>query len=328
MKFLKQEAGNLGLFLLLASVNSFIWIAYNLPMEPIVYILLSTGTFFVLVEGWRGYCFYHGKKLLERAMEAEGIDFESLPEKGIVLAKEYKKLLKRQEEQLRKLSDYQEEKALGMKRYYGLWTHQIKIPIAGIRLLLQEEKIDTKAVSRELYRIEQYVESTLSYQRLQAGNNDLLIKTYRTEDIIQQVMKRNSILLLRPDLKLEMELLDCPVLTDRKWLEFILEQLLSNAAKYTKDGRISIRVKDIEEAVDIIVEDTGIGICPEDLPRIFDWGYTGWNGHENKKSTGLGLALSRQAAQLLSHELFIDSQPGKGTKATVRIYRTKIDLAD
>ncbi len=328
MRFIKRETGNIVLFLLLIFTNLFIWVVYDLPAEPVLYIFIMGGTFFLFSEGYRGLRFYQDRSLLQKAKTAEGIDPAYLPKGGEALGEEYRELLVKQEERLHSLIARQEEQAADMKRYYGLWAHQIKTPIAGIQLLLQEEPVDVRAVGRELYKIEQYVDSTLWYQRFQEGGNDFLIKSYGTEKILKQVIKRNSTLLLRPDLKLELKLADYLIVTDKKWLGFILEQLLSNAAKYTKNGCIRIRVRDIEEAVDIEIEDTGIGIRPEDIPRIFDWGYTGWNGHENRKSTGIGLALSRQAADLLGHGLFIDSKPGEGTKATVRIYRPEVGFRD
>ncbi|MFW5671993.1 MAG: sensor histidine kinase [Acetivibrio ethanolgignens] len=328
MNFIRQEAGNILIFLLLGAVNLFLWAAYDLPGEPVLYSLAADILFLVLFELFRavGYC--QGKRALEKALEADGLDISSLPGKEVALGEEYRRLVAKREEKLQGQLEKKEVQADGLKKYYGMWSHQIKTPIAGIRLLLSEEPVDVRAVKRELYRIEQYVESTLWFQRIQEGNNDLLLRTYSTEDILKQVIKRNSPLLLRSDLKLELKPYDYPILTDRKWMEFILEQLLSNAAKYTKAGTVRIRVKDIEEAVDILIEDTGIGIRQEDLPRIFEWGYTGWNGHENKKSTGIGLALCRQAAELLGHELVIDSELGKGTRATVRIYRPRVNLKE
>lgn len=328
MNFIRQEAGNILIFLLLGAVNLFLWAAYDLPGEPILYSLAADIVFLTLFELFRAVRYCRGKKALDRAWEAEGLDISSLPGKETALGEEYRQLVAKREERLRGQLEKKEIQEEELKKYYGMWSHQIKTPIAGIRLLLSEEPVDAQAVKRELYRIEQYVESTLWFQRIQKGNNDFLLRTYRTEDILKQVIVRNSPLLLRSDLKLDLKLEDYPVLTDRKWLEFILEQLLSNAAKYTKEGTIRIRVKDIEEAVDIRIEDTGIGIRQEDLPRIFEWGYTGWNGHENKKSTGIGLALCRQAAELLGHDLFIDSEPGKGTRATVRIYRSRVNLKE
>lgn len=328
MEFVKKDAGNFFLFFLLAGANGFIWLIYDLPLEPIVYILVLTGVFFALWEGYRCYRFYQAKKVLERAARAKGIDFSSLPAAVNPLGQQYRELLEKQEKKLQRLSARYESSIEDRKEYYSMWVHQIKTPIAGIRLLLSEEPVDKKAVTRELYRIEQYVDTTLWYQRFKEGNNDLLIKSYPADALLKEVIKRNSPVLLRKDLTLDLKLQAVALVTDRKWLEFILEQLLGNAAKYTKNGTICIRVKDMEDMTDVIIEDTGIGIPPEDIPRIFEWGYTGWNGHENKKSTGIGLALSKRAAQLLGHELFIDSEPGKGTRAVVRIFKPSINFKE
>lgn len=328
MEFIKRETGSFFIFFLLIGVNLFIWVIYGLPFEPLVYGLLLDTVFFALLEAYRGFHFYQTKKRLEKAAETDCIDFDSLPLKDEPLGNEYRQLLENQEKRFQRLAGEYESSMTDMKEYYSMWTHQIKTPIAGIKLLISEETVDKAAVKRELYRVEQYVDTTLWYQRFQKGNHDLLIKEYPLEELLKEVIKRNAPILLRQDLKLTLELKDCPALTDKKWLEFIVEQLLSNAVKYTKNGEIRISVRDFEERTEIVIKDTGIGIRPEDIPRIFEWGYTGWNGRENKKSTGIGLALSKRAADLLGHEIVIASELGKGTEAVVGISKEKVDLKE
>ena len=121
---------------------------------------------------------------------------------------------------------------------------------------------------------------------------------------MREAIHKYARLFVRKKIKMELSSIDTQVLTDEKWLEFVIEQILSNAIKYTAGGTISVYLK----------EDTGIGIAPEDLPRIFEKGYTGYNGHADKRSTGIGLYLCRKIMRKLSHEITIESEIGVGTK--------------
>ena len=197
-------------------------------------------------------------------------------------------------------------------RYYIRWSHQIKTPIAALRLLLEEEEPDRAAMEGEIYRIEQYVEFALQYQRLEGGHKDLVFAHYSLEGIVKKALKKTGVLFRQTKLALELGNLQTDVLTDEKWLVFVLEQVLTNAVKYTRKGKISIYL-DPEKEKTLVVEDTGMGIRPEDLPRIFEWGYTGYNGRIKNRATGIGLALCRQTMEMLGHRISAKSEPGKGT---------------
>lgn len=167
----------------------------------------------------------------------------------------------------------------------------------------------TRALLAELFRIEQYVEMVLCYFRLDSDSSDFLFRQYDLDGIIKQAVRKYASQFVHKRIRLVYQPVAVTVLTDEKWLLFILEQLLSNAIKYTDRGEIRISVSDDKV---LHIADTGIGIAPEDLPRVFDKGFTGYNGRADKKSTGLGLYLCRQAAAKLSHTLRIVSEPGKG----------------
>ncbi len=197
--------------------------------------------------------------------------------------------------------------------YYTLWAHQIKTPIAAMRLLLQEDGRENAALSAELFKIEQYVEMVLQYLRLGSMSSDLVLRRYSLDAIVRQAVRKYARLFILNKVALRYEPIDCTVLTDEKWLCFIVEQLLSNAVKYTPQGEVRVYLLPGAEAT-LVVEDTGIGIRPEDLPRVFERGFTGYNGRDDKKSTGIGLYLCRQIAARLGHTIAIESEAGRGTR--------------
>lgn len=197
--------------------------------------------------------------------------------------------------------------------YFTLWIHQIKTPIAAMHLLLQADGSRAE-LDAELFKIEQYAGMALSYLRLGGDSTDLLLEHTALDGVVRDTVHKLSALFILKRLTLEYEGATATVVTDRKWLGFILEQLLSNAIKYTPPGgRISITA----DAEALAVRDTGIGIRAEDLPRIFEKGYTGYNGREHQKSTGLGLYLCSMAARRLGCTLHAQSAPGAGTAVTL-----------
>ena len=195
-----------------------------------------------------------------------------------------------------------------------MWTHQIKTPIAAMRLLLQEEETPvSREMQGELFQVEQYVQMALQYLRMEKMNTDLVFERQELDSLIHQAVRKYAQLFIRRKISLQYEDVHCEVLTDEKWLEFVLEQILSNALKYTRQGKIKIYM-DPQSPKTLVIEDTGIGIAPEDLPRIFERGYTGYNGRADKRSTGIGLYLCKQIMDRLSHTIRIESEMGVGTR--------------
>ena len=153
----------------------------------------------------------------------------------------------------------------------------------------------------------------LQYLRLTDSINDFLLGEYELDPIIRQAVRKFAPLFIRKKLKLQYESIAVKAVTDEKWMVFVLEQLLSNAIKYTSSGTIQIYM----ENGCLVVEDSGMGILPEDLPRIFDKGYTGYNGRRDKKASGIGLYLVKEILNRLGHKILAESEPGKGTKMKI-----------
>ena len=219
-----------------------------------------------------------------------------------------------------------------MIEYYTLWAHQIKTPIAAMGLLLQrrEDEQDNartwteekKELQGELFKIEQYVEMVLCYLRLDGNSSDYVLRSYDLDSILRQAVRKYASQFIRHKCRLIYEPVHCNVLTDEKWLLFIIEQVISNGLKYTREGgQVEIF---LESPKTLVIRDNGIGIAEEDLPRIFERGYTGYNGRADKKSTGIGLYLCRRIAENLGHKITAASEVGKGT--AIRIDLEHYDL--
>ena len=300
-------------FLFLFAVS--FWL-YRLPVEAVAYpaLICAAIGLAVLILGSLRASRKH--RLLVRLADSLTELPRSLPEPRTQDDEDYQLLVGALCEEQRRLKSTMELRYADMIDYYTVWAHQIKTPIAGMKLLLEEEEIDRAALRRELLRTEQYVETALQYQRLHGVTNDLLIKSYPVEEMVRQALKRTSTLFLHKKVSVNLWNLAGTVITDEKWFVFVLEQLISNAAKYTRNGQISVYMPEGIRKL-LIIEDTGIGIRREDLPRIFEWGYTGENGRIDKKATGIGLALCKETLKMLGHGISVESEPGKGTKITL-----------
>lgn len=194
--------------------------------------------------------------------------------------------------------------------YFTTWVHQVKVPLSTILLLLENPQTDSFLIKGELLKLQQYIKMVLSYLRLEDAKSDYVFKQYKLDPIIRETIRQFSTIFIAKKIKLNFQETNKEVLTDNKWLGFVLEQLLSNAVKYTNQGEIRIYYQDDK----LIIEDQGTGIAPEDLYRIFEKGYTGYNGHNSNQASGLGLYLVKKTLDKLGHKIKIESVVGTGTK--------------
>ena len=248
----------------------------------------------------------------------------------------YQKMVACEEDEKRHLVTEFDKKQRDMADYYTMWIHQIKTPIAAMRLLLEDQDGESsrcfgQQAEEELFKIEQYAEMALHYARLESLSSDLLLKNQDVYGIIKQAVKKHAVLFIGSGISFSMEEFSCQVVSDEKWLSFVIEQILSNALKYTKEGGISIygadntEKKRDKEVSYVVIEDTGIGIRQEDLPRIFERGFTGYNGRMDKKSTGIGLYLCHRIMDRLSHTITVESQVGRGTRVILGFEQNSYD---
>jgi len=324
LRFLGQYGKTGLLFLVYVLVFLLVFSLYRLELEAVLY---AVGLCVLITAATLAAGFYVGRRKHERLRRiARNVEImpEELPDPATVTEADYQEMLFR----LKKIYDanlnaWQRQREESMD-YYTTWVHQIKTPIAVMRMMLQgEDTEEHRELLAELFRIEQYVEMVLSYLRLESESSDYVFQEYDLDSIIRQAVHKYAPLFVRNRIRLLYEPLDRKVLTDEKWLLFIIEQLFSNAVKYAPGGTVSITA-DAESR--LVIADTGIGIAPEDVPRIFEKGFTGYNGRADKKSTGLGLYLCRRAAEGLSHKISVESKAGVGTAFTIDLNREALEI--
>jgi len=301
-----------GIFLL-------VFYLYSLPLEAVGYAALLTSIFLLLIGLWGFRSFYRRHMELRELKNRVSVFDYKFPGPKDLLEKDYQELIKAIDKDRTEIISAKDKAFTEMMDYYTIWAHQIKTPIAAMRLLLQTEQSDmNNELLDQLFKVEQYVEMVLQYLRTESLSIDLMFKRYPLDNIVKQAVRKYSKFFIRKKIKLNLnyEDLNCDVLTDEKWLGFVIEQILSNALKYTNEGEISIYM-DGNSPHTLVIEDTGMGIEPEDLPRIFEKGFTGYRGRLDKKSTGIGLYLCKRILDKLSHTIAIESVVGKGTKVKI-----------
>lgn len=344
LRYLKEKR----LFLLLYALTVFFFVAvgslYHIEnLEKLLYAALLTSTVWGLALLGEGFRYVQKSRQLERAFhhfehcgellfdESEERRIQDL-EAGIEAAESFhgaqRLFLSMVCQSHREEQRLWEAKASERADYYMMWTHQIKTPISAIRLLLDKSELqdrDAFLLKEELFRIEQYAEMVLTFQRLESISSDLVLESHDLYALVKQAVRKYALSFINKSLSLELpssesgDFIPWQILTDEKWFVFCLEQLLSNSIKYTNRGGISVNAWAEGERVMLSIEDTGIGIRAEDLPRIFEKGFTGYNGRLDKKSTGIGLYLCRQVFTHLNVTIRAESQEGQGTRIILGI---------
>lgn len=326
LSYLKEHYKSIVLFCLLGGILVLVFSLYNLPQEPLLYsgalVLLTLLIAFII--DFTYYYKHHLYMLKLRRERSLGIDH--IPRPANLTEEDYTVLIDQIQQEKTQLIFHTDRIKSEMIDYYTLWVHQIKTPISAMTLLLQSQDWgDSAELEDELFKIEQYVEMVLSYLRLDSGTNDLLIKEYDLDKIVREAVHKYAGQFVRKKIRLQYEPLAQTALTDEKWLRFVVEQLLSNALKYTRAGQISIYMEKGARCT-LVIADTGMGITTDDLPRVFEKGYTGYNGRRDKKSTGIGLYLCRRILTRLSHTIRIESAPGQGSRVLIDLAHIPLEI--
>jgi len=252
------------------------------------------------------------------------LSYGELPTPKSLIEEDYQSIIAKLKEEAEMRASSASQDYNNMIEYYTVWAHQIKTPIAAMRLNLQSEDSESaRKLMGDLNRIESYVEMVLTFLRLDSDSTDYVIKEHDLDEIIKSSVRKFSREFILKKLTLNYEPVKYKCITDEKWLEFIIEQVISNAVKYTSEGGVRIYMDDPGL---LVIEDTGIGISAEDLPRIFENGYTGFNGREDKRASGIGLYLCKRIADNLGHKITAESTPGVGTKMIIDVRGKKLGV--
>ena len=313
--YLKQRKYFILLFLAFAAIFLSTFFLYALPLQAVLYPIILCTVLSILFLLWDMNNIRRKHEKLTALSHLSAQLMLHLPAIHTQDDADYQAIIKALQQEQMQLQTDMTMRYQDMVDYYTIWAHQIKTPIASMRLTLQnEDSALARQLSEEVQRIEQYVEMVLAFLRLDSDSKDYLFRSYDLDSIVRDAAKKFAGQFIRKKLKLCYQPLHTRVLTDEKWLSFVVEQVLSNALKYTREGSITI---ELGSPLTLCIRDTGIGIAPEDLPRVFEKSYTGYNGRNDKKASGIGLYLCKQICHNLGHSITIESSTDKGT--TVRI---------
>ena len=310
LKYLRSHAAVCAAYALFCGVFALSFYLYDIPTAAVWYpaLLCALAGLGLLLLGFRRERARH--RALARLYGQRSLIIDSLPDARSIADEDYTALINVLADERTRLITDMNARMEDMTDYYTAWAHQIKTPIASMLLALRDEDTPlSREMTAGLFRIEQYTEMAMAFVRLGSEQTDYVIRQYDLDTIIRRCVRRFSQEFIRSRVSLVYEGVRFAVVTDEKWLGFVIEQLLSNALKYTKQGSVHIYMT----GSTLCIEDTGIGIAPEDLPRIFEKGYTGYNGRADKKASGLGLYLCRTVCRRLGHGIYARSEPGVGT---------------
>lgn len=307
LQYFREHIDMVFMQILFVCIFAVVFYLYHLPLAAVMYPAFICFLFGCLFVFRAIYVAYHNHKELEMMQSLSGSTIsESLKESGKTHEKDYQRLILKLCGEMQAKESEMAEAYREMIDYFTVWVHQIKTPIASMRLHLDTE--DTKLSWRlksELLRIEQYVEMVLTYFKMGSDSSDYVFRTVCLDKILRESIRKFRGDFIMKGIGLIYTPSDETVISDEKWLSFVIEQILSNALKYTKEGSVTISV---EKSNTICISDTGIGIAPEDIPLVFEKGYTGGNGREDKRASGLGLYLCKEICNRLGAEISIESR--------------------
>jgi len=288
------------------------------------FLFASLGTYFLylfLLSGFLTFLFLAWDILAEAQVYRQEVLYGERDPKSPLECALAEKLEERESKLYQKKSEAQ-SKLTDLLDYYTLWVHQIKTPIAASRLLVAEvsDREVKQQLEQEIFKIDSYTNLVLQYLRLESFHDDLVFEKVQVEDLVKEVVRKYALFFIQKGLTVNLHDLDKIIVTDKKWLLVVIEQILSNSLKYTKEGGLEIYM----EGQELCIKDTGIGIKNSDVLRVFERGFSGYNGRLTQQSSGLGLYLSKKISEELGHQIRIESEIGTGT--TVRIKFSNMNL--
>lgn len=323
-KYIAQRRRALLVLLCCCGVFGVTFALYRLPMAAVAYPAALCLGILLVAAVWD---FLHQRRrhrMLTALNSLVDIQPGGLPAPESTAEEDYQRLLQLCSHEHCRQAGEAQRRYQDMMDYYTVWAHQIKTPIAAMRLHLQQEDSQlSRTLNSEVLRVEQYADMVLAYLRLDADTTDYVIHACDLDDIVRRALKRFAGEFIARRLAVDYQPLNTTVISDEKWLLFVVEQVLSNALKYTASGGVTIK---IQEPQTLCIADTGMGIGPEDLPRIFQQGYTGAAGRRDQRASGIGLYLCKRVCDSLGHGISAESTPGKGTVIRIDLRQRKVDI--
>lgn len=312
---------------MIGAVFAVLLFLYGIPTAAAAYAALVCGVIVLAATLWDIFRFVRIRRVLRELQSEILLTLEHLPETDDEIEIGYHQLLETLFIEKSALVSAADKRYEDASDYFAMWAHQIKTPITAMSLALQSSELPEKGeLSECLQRIEQYVEMALCYIHLDNDESDLIIKTHSLDNIVKQAVRKFGSQFIRRKLTLVYEPLNVDVLTDEKLLLFVIEQVISNALKYTARGKIEITLERSAEPI-LLIRDTGIGIAHEDLPRVFERGFTGNNGRSDKRATGIGLYLCKRICERLGHTISAQSDEN-GTEIRIDMRASDVDTRE
>lgn len=321
--FLKQKSGAIiAIVFILLSIRL---LGFACKVQPdyivavTVLILVCTAAVFI-PEFYKKHKFYKELKKILDGLDQKYLITEMMLEPGFEEGDLWMDVLYEIGKSMKDKLNEMEDSVLDFKEYLELWIHEIKIPMAALQLMNFNGNPDTKKQKQQLDRLDAYVEQILFYARADTPEKDYLLTACQLDSVINQVLQQQKDLLIGHRIRIEKVHTDVEVVTDSKWLVFIIGQIVNNSIKYIdreKNPMIRFSIEDTDEAVRLSIWDNGIGICKKDVERVFDKTFTGENGRKGKASTGMGLYICKQLCRKLGHSITITSQMGIYTEVTL-----------
>lgn len=306
--FLKEYRFFYSQYAMLVGIYWLVFYLYRLPMHYFLTANIISLTTLGLISLWKYYQFKTKIKTLQEFIYVTDLDSLTLPSDKVY----HSLIIKLNEEASKKLLQ-QRNQQKNTESLIKMWSHQMKLPLSALSLMVQTQSTDVKEYQQQVFRLEKYLNNLLSYLKFKQHHDDFRFQIVSVREIISSIVKESRYLCIAKELSVTIQG-NCQLKTDKKWLRFALMQLIDNAIKYsTKGGNITITLN----RKSIIISDNGIGILSEDLPRLFDEGFTGFNGHEHQKATGLGLYMTKEILDQLNLDIKVNSLIGEGTQVII-----------
>ncbi|MGM9941088.1 MAG: sensor histidine kinase [Bulleidia sp.] len=315
--YLRRHIPDIVLVVIMNAIMISVYFLYDFPLSSVIYPVILCDLLACIALCIDGYLTYERYRKLTSITNPDVCETSCFPAPLTEVEQLQAQLIEQLRSTLTEHDQAHERTVQDMLDYYTVWAHQIKTPISAMKVHLQNEDTPfSRSLQNDLFHIEQYADMVLAYLRLSSSVSDFRFQKYDIDEIVRRSLRRYADEFIERKLTLHYTPLHMEAITDEKWLGFVIGQVIGNALKYTPSGSVSIYPKQSDT---IVIEDTGIGILPEDLPRIFDNGFTGYNGRLSPQATGIGLYLCRQVCTQLNHTITAESTPGNGTKIIIAL---------